>query len=296
MELRQLRYFVAVAEAGNISRAAQRIFLTQPALSRQIKALEEAIGHRLFERAAHSIRLTPAGEVLLREARELLGHADQVWETVRAAGRGTRLRVGYAPSLASGLLAAAVESFSRSHPGARIELLDCSTAEMRAGLESDTLDVAVTVGQDSAGRGLQWTPLIRSAWRLAVNRRHPLARRARVTLAEVAREPLLVYGRRDYPEYWEMIRGWLKPPGARPRLAGEYDGAESLLAAVESGLGVALVSARTAHLFPRRVQLKLVTDGPPPLCIAAGCRAARLGEKPLAGFVEELRRAAKHFA
>src|SRR6266436_9176019 len=103
MELRQLRYFVAVAETGNISRAAKKIFLTQPALSRQIKALEHEIGQCLLERQAHSIRLTPAGEALLREARELFQHADQMLERVRSAG-GLRLRVGYAPSLAAGML------------------------------------------------------------------------------------------------------------------------------------------------------------------------------------------------
>src|SRR5664279_876238 len=103
MELRQLRYFIAAAEEGNISRAAKKIFLTQPALSRQIKALEEEIGQCLLERQAHSIRLTNAGEILLREARELLQHADRVVERVRIAGRGVGLRVGYAPSLASGM-------------------------------------------------------------------------------------------------------------------------------------------------------------------------------------------------
>src|SRR5437762_9399100 len=84
MELRQLRYFVAVAETGNISRAAKKIFLTQPALSRQIKALEHEIGQCLLERQAHSIRLTPAGEALLREARELFQRADQMLERVRS--------------------------------------------------------------------------------------------------------------------------------------------------------------------------------------------------------------------
>ena len=128
MELRQLRYFVAVAEEGNISRAAKKIFLTQPALSRQIKALEDEIGQCLLERQAHSIRLTPVGEALLREARELLQHADQVLERVRAAGRGVRLRVGYAPSLAAGMLSAAVENFTQAHPNARVELFDLSTA------------------------------------------------------------------------------------------------------------------------------------------------------------------------
>jgi len=294
MELRQLRYFVAVAETGNISRAAQRIFLTQPALSRQIKALEEEIGQCLLERAAHSIRLTPAGEVLLRESRELLRHADQVLESVRATGQGVRLRVGYAPSLASGLLSAAVASFSQVHPGARIELFDLSTTEMRAGLENDTLDVALTIGQEGAGRGLKWTPLVRSSWLLAVNRRHALAGRARVKPAELVREPLLIYGRRDYPEYWEVIQGWLKSQGLRPRIAGEHDGADSLLAAVESGLGVALVSARTARLFPGRVRLKQLVNAPPPMCVAAGCKAERAEEKPLAVFLAELGNAARN--
>src|SRR5512139_2436551 len=124
MELRQLRYFVAVAETGNISRAAKGIFLTQPALSRQIKALEEEIGQCLLERQAHSIRLTPVGETLLREAGELLQHSEQVLERVRAAGRGVSLRVGYAPSLADGMLSSAVETFTQAHPNARVELFD----------------------------------------------------------------------------------------------------------------------------------------------------------------------------
>jgi DNA-binding transcriptional LysR family regulator len=82
----------------------------------------------------------------------------------------------------------------------------------------------------------------------------------------------------------------------RPRIAGEHDGADSLLAAVESGLGVALVSARTARLFPGRVQLKTLSRPPPPLCIAAGCKAERVEEKPLAVFLAELRHAAKNAA
>lgn len=86
MELRQLRYFVAVAETSNISTAAKKIFLTQPALSRQIKALEHEVGQCLLERRAHSVHLTPVGEVMLREARELLQRADQVLDRVRAAG------------------------------------------------------------------------------------------------------------------------------------------------------------------------------------------------------------------
>jgi LysR family transcriptional regulator, benzoate and cis,cis-muconate-responsive activator of ben and cat genes len=296
MELRQLRHFVAVAEEGNISRAAKKIFLTQPALSRQIKALEDEIGQCLLERQAHSIRLTPVGQALLGEARQLLQHAQQVLERARAAGRGVRLRVGYAPSLAAGMLSAAVENFTQTHPNAQVELFDLSTAEMLAGLEADRLEVVLSVGQQRETRGLKWTPLVRAPWQLAVHRNHPLARRPQVTPAEVAGEPLLVFCQRDYPEYWDIVTGWLRDHRQRPRIAGEYDGVDSLMAAVESGLGVALVTTRTAHRVPERVRLKKLSAAPEPLCIAVGHRANRAGDKALAVFVEELRKTAPAFA
>jgi DNA-binding transcriptional LysR family regulator len=296
MELRQLRYFVAVAEEGNISRAAKKIFLTQPALSRQIKVLEDEIGQCLLERQAHSIRLTPVGEALLREARELIQHAEQMLERVRVAGRGLRLRVGYAPSLAAGMLSVAVENFTQTHPNAHVELFDLSTAEMLVGLQGDTLDVALCVGQQCPIRGLKWTPLVRAPWRLAVNRNHPLARRAQVTPAEVADERLLVYSKRDYPEYWDAINTWLHHHGQRPRVAGEYGGAENLMAAVEAGLGVAVVSTQMARLFPNRVCLITLAAAPEPVRIAVGYRANRTDDKPLAVFIEELRKAAPALA
>lgn len=296
MELRQLRYFVAVAEAGNISRAAQKMFLTQPALSRQIRALEDEIGQCLLERRAHSIRLTPVGQALLREVRGLLEHAEQVLERVRHAGRTVRLRVGYAPSLAAGILSAAVGGFTQAHPEARVELFDLATQEMLGGLEADRLDVAVTVGQQRETRGLVWTPLARTAWRVAVNRNHPLARRKRITPTEVASEPLLVFCQRDYPEYGELITGWLRAHKQRARIAGEYDGVDSLLAAVEAGLGVAVVTTRTADRIPKQIQLRPLVSAPDPVCIVAGHRESPAVDQPLAVFIEELRKAASTLA
>lgn len=295
MELRQLRYFVAVAEEGNISRAAQKIFLTQPALSRQIKALEEEIGQCLLERQAHSIRLTRAGKALLREARELLEHAEDVLERVRAAEREVRLRVGYAPSLATGVLSPAVENFAQKHPTARVELFDLSTMEMLAGLESESLDIVLTVGHESRGGGLKWTPLVQAPWKLAVSRKHPLIRKKRLTPNDIAGESLLVFCRRGYPEYWETISEWFRTKRLRPKVAGEYDGAESLMAAVESGMGVALVTTRTAHLFPNRARFLTLPSPPKPLCISAGYRLAKKDDEPLMEFVEELRAASRAF-
>lgn len=292
MELRQLRYFVAVAEEGNISKAAQKIFLTQPALSRQIKALEEEIGQCLLERQAHSIRLTAAGEDLLREARELLAHADRMLERVRASGSGLRLRVGYAPSFAAGILATAVNNFTQTHPNAQVELHDLSTREMLTGLEEDKLDIALTIRRKAEARGLAWTPVCRMTWSLAVSRQHPLAKNKRVEAAAIGREKLCVYRRSEYPEYWNNLNLWLREQGQRPRIAGEYDGGESLMAAVEAGLGVALVSTSIGRLYPERACLLTVSPAPTPVGVFAGYRASRNQDKPLKVFIEELKRAA----
>ena len=293
MELRQLRYFVAVAEAGTISRAAEQIFLTQPALSRQIKALEEEIGQCLLERKAHSIELTPAGEIMLLEARDLLSRADHLIERVKAAGIGIHLRIGYAPTLAAGLLSPAVESFRQTHPDARVDLFDRSTEEMLTGLKSGELDAVVTVKSADASALIDWTTLIRSPWRLAMGRGHPLAKRRSIEPRDLQGESLLAFAQRDYPEYWEILTGWLRKNQLRPRIEAEFDGGESLMTAIESGLGIAMVVLQVAEKFPNRVVLKTVADPPPPICIAVGTLSKAPVEKPLAVFIEELRRAAK---
>lgn len=293
VELKHLRHFVAVAEEGNISRAAQKVFLTQPALSRQIKALEEEIGQCLLERHAHSIRLTPTGEILAREARELLQHADQVLERVRATTHGPKLRIGYAPSLAGGLLAGALEHFTRTHPEVRLELLDLSTQEMLARLDDDTLEVAITVRPAKSALGRKWVTLWQTEFRLATSAQHRLAQKDQITRAEIAREPLLIYCQRDYPEYWEMLSNWFRADRHHPRIAGEYDSVDSLMAAVEAGLGVAVIVHRNDRPVSQRVRLGILVESPPTVCIAAGFHPQKLHHQTIADFVAALCRAAK---
>ena len=102
-----------------------------------------------------------------------------------------------------------------------------------------------------------------------------------------------MFCQRDYPEYWDILTRWLRKHRQLLKVAGEYDSIHSLLAAVESGLGVGLVTSRAGRLLPERVRLKELSDGPEPLCIAAGYRADRANDKPLAVLVEELRMAAE---
>ena len=117
-----------------------------------------------------------------------------------------------------------------------------------------------------------------------------------MTPAEVARGPLLVFCQRDYPEYWNLIIAWMREHGQRPAIAGEYDGVNSLMAAVESGLGLAIVTTCTSRFVPERVRLKPLSDAPKPLCIAAGHIGNSAAGKPLAVFIEELRHAALAFS
>src|SRR5471032_1497697 len=129
MELRHLRYFVIVAEEQNVTRAAERLHVSQPPLSRQIRDLERELGVELFRRTAKSLALTEAGKIFLIEARAVILRVDQAVETLLVAAKGNRakLRVGYAPSLTVELLPKALRLFERDCPGVRVSLHDFST-------------------------------------------------------------------------------------------------------------------------------------------------------------------------
>lgn len=272
MELRHLRYFVAVAEAENVSRAALKLHVSQPGISRQIRDLEEEIGFQLFERSAKSIKLTNAGKIFLTEARAVLQRADEAVKTSRAIATGEQgeLHVGYAPSPTSRILPPALRAFQSESPGVRVRLHDFSTDEMIRGLREGSLQIAFLV-KPIAGmlRGLNFQEVLRDSIYLAVTPKHPLARRRTVTLAEVAREPLVVYSRAEYPEASEDLEKMFAEIKIKPRIAEEHDGVASLIAGVESGAGVALVAQSIGCIAGPRLKLVRVSPAPPPLVIGA---------------------------
>src|SRR6478735_4660239 len=145
MELRHLRYFVAVAEEQNVSRAAKRLHVSQPPLSRQIRDLENDLGVTLFERSAKAIRLTAAGRVFLLEARAVLQRADDAVAFTKAVAhrKRTHIRVGYSFYAAAELLPRALLAFQRTNPGVSVDLSAMPTQEMFRGLRSGDLDLAL---------------------------------------------------------------------------------------------------------------------------------------------------------
>jgi len=291
MELRLIRAFIAAAEDGNISKAAARLNVTQPALSRQIKALEEDLGVALLERGAHSFSLTPAGGLLLREGRSLIERADLLAQRVKSSAKAQTLRVGYSPSLTAGILSPAMEAFSQLHPKARVELSDLSSLEMVEGLQKGILDVIVTVPPPKVVPDIAWITVQRQAWRVAVPRQHPLARKTTLTPQDLHEQRLVVYNQREYPDYWAGLSEWFQSHGIQARIASECDGMTSLISAVEAGIGLALVVERIACLIPERIDLKPLEPQPAAVCIAAGMRDRQSRDKVLGVFVEELKRA-----
>ena len=272
MELRHLRYFIAVAEAENVSRAALKLHLSQPALSRQIRDLEDELGFLLLERSAKSVRLTEAGRTFLIEARAVLQRAEAAVITARAVATGNRgeLHVGYAPSLTARILPRALRAFQAELPGVRVRLHDLSTAEMLAGLREGRLQIAFVVRLPAAMlRGLRFEQLLRDPVCLAVAPKHPLAGRRAITLEETAREPLITYSRKEYPDAHESLAALFAPIKRKPRIVEEHDSVSSLIAAVEAGAGVAVSPESLACIAGPRLKFVPISPAPAPLIVGA---------------------------
>jgi len=258
MELRHLRYFVAVAEEENVSRAALKLHVSQPGISRQIRDLEDEIGFQLFERSAKSLRLTTAGKAFLTEARSVLQHADDAVKKARAAIGSTHgeIHVGSAPSLTVPILPPTLRAFQEKFPNVRVALHDLSTEEMLAQLHNGKLQVALMVRlARNIMRGLDFVELARYPMRVAVARKHALAQSKTLTLEQVAREPLIAYQRADYPEYHTMLDKLFATVGRKPRIAEEHDGVSGIVLAVESGGGFAFVPSCIECMVGQRLKL-----------------------------------------
>jgi DNA-binding transcriptional LysR family regulator len=271
MELRHFRYFVAVAEEENVSRAALKLHVSQPALSRQIRDLEDDLGFQLLERSAKSVRLTDAGREFLKESRAVLQRVEDAVKLARAVATGGKeLHVGYAMSPTVRMLPQTLRAFQSEMPGTRVKLHDLTTEEMLTGLRNGKLQIAFMVHSHLAiMRGLHFEELARLPIRLAVAPNHPLGRRKTVTLAELAPHPLIAFSRAEYPDYHELLAAWFSTAKLKPRIAEEHDSVSSLIAAVESGDGVALVTESMACVAGPRLKLLRLTPAPKPLVIAA---------------------------
>src|SRR5260370_19852423 len=215
MEPRHLRYFVAVPAHGSFNRAAETLPLTQPALSRQVKDLEEELGIPLLVRSQNTVKLTESGGLFYEEAREVIARANEAVQRVRGEARSETLRVGYAPSMIAGIMSSVLETFQSATPRVRIDLRDLSSREINELANEGRLDLAISPGISVTigTSAFQWTELRRLHPVLVMPETHPLAKLKQTPPMRLRHLPLIALSTTNYPEYAPHLRAMLKPVG-----------------------------------------------------------------------------------
>jgi len=288
--LQQLAYFVAVADVRSFTRAADRVGVAQPTLSRQLRALERELGAALVDRGARDgPSLTPAGQAVLPLARRILADMDSARTAVAelVGVQAGRVRVGATPSLCIGVLADVLRTFCARHPGVRVELVEDGSQPLERGLARGELDVAlVIVPAAGLDPGLSVTPLLRERLSVAstVRAGARVATRPSMSVAELSRHQLVV-PRKGYDLREVTLRAYADA-GVTPRVAVEGGEMDAVLRLVEAGAGVAVVPDLVFSGRPRLRRSALT----PPLyrTVALACRSDLTPTHAVAAFCDTL--------
>lgn len=253
VELRHLRYFVAVAAHGSFNRAAQILHLTQPALSRQVKDLEEELAVPLLVRGSNAVTLTESGKRFYEEACEVLARAEQAVQSVRGESRPEILRIGYAPSATADILPRALQRFLAEQPRVRIELNDLFPNEMTRMAGNGELDVVITLEPSvTSVPNFHWEELRRMQLVLVMPATHKLARLKQVRPQCLRDLALAGLAPDNFPDYVPHIKKLLKPFGIKPRfVAQERDGVATMLATLEAYNAAAILADTSISFLPR---------------------------------------------
>jgi DNA-binding transcriptional LysR family regulator len=278
MELRHLRYFVAVASHGSFNRAAESLHLTQPPLSRQVKDLEEELGMPLLVRGSNFVKLTEAGELFYGEAREVLARADDAVRRVRGEMGRETLRLGYTSSISTGIISAVLEVFQSAAPRVRIELADLSSKEINKMASDGRLDLLITPGVSVAKGipGFRLTELQRLQPVLVLPARHPLAKLKRIPVARLNHLPLVGLAKDNYPEYVASARKLLEPFGISPRFVSLInDNFSTLFVKLEAQNAAAILIEGIAGILPQTLVVRSFVPTLPSVPVVLGLPALR---------------------
>jgi DNA-binding transcriptional LysR family regulator len=243
MELRHLRYFVAVAEELNFTHAAARLRVAQPALSRQIKDLEDELQTPLFERGHTGVQLTRAGKVLHQRARAILAQATEAANEARAAAGAITgsLVLGFPSGLHLNYLAPVIQAFKRIHPKVQFDYFHGLGVQQLKALREGRIDVAF-VNLPASLDGLNHQVIWRVPFKVVLPQRHPLARRAALELADLRSEDFVFSTREARPEFYDEFFRLCANAGFRPRVVKEVGGyPTNMLGLISVGLGVSVL-------------------------------------------------------
>jgi DNA-binding transcriptional LysR family regulator len=242
MEIKQLRCFLAVAECLHFGHAAEKVFLSQPALSLQIRALEEEIGVSLFERNRHKTRLTSAGLVLVEDAQRILDLAQQAADHARQATLGIvgTVNVGFISTAAALIVPPVAKKFCKSYPGVSLELRNVLTEDQVKALQERRLDIGLLRIPVNAPPEIQTTLVHREPFVLLVPSEHPLADGRAFALEDLRNEDFVMYTRKLAAGFHDRILGILNAAGFSPRIVQSASEMYTLLSLVASGQGIAI--------------------------------------------------------
>jgi DNA-binding transcriptional LysR family regulator len=293
MELRHLRYFVAVGEEQHYGRAARRLSVAQPALSRQIQDLEEELGFKLFERLPRGVKLSTAGKLFLEDARRILREVSEA--TVRAdrvaRGRSGTLRIGFAENASwRGVVPDSFRRYREQQPDVELQLQPAASLAQFDAIRSGRLDAGFVNFMPKADPDLDQLPVAVNRVELATPKRHPLTKLKTLRLRDLTDVPFVWFPRRDSPAFYDRLmhecyRGGLKSP----RIVQEGLNEATILSLVSTGLGVGWVLGTARWRCPETVVILSVVDLNMPLTLALAWR--RDNASPLlANFIAEVRR------
>ncbi|MEJ8823304.1 LysR family transcriptional regulator [Variovorax humicola] len=249
LELRHLRYFAAVARELSFSRAAEKLHIAQPPLSRQIRSLEDELGAELLDRSARPLRLTPAGRFFQIQAQQILDRMTEVQAaTARiAGGKRTWFGIGFAPSTLYGKLPDVIRQFREAQPSVELNLYEMTTLQQVEALKAGRIDVGFGRlnfdDDDVVGELVRKEPLMVA---LPVN--HRLVRHKKISLAKLATEPLLLYPAKPRPSYADQVLEMFQSRGLKPTIALEANEVQTAIGLVVAGLGYALVPQSVQNL------------------------------------------------
>ncbi|QCI68087.1 LysR family transcriptional regulator [Phreatobacter stygius] len=291
IDLRQLRYFIAVAEEGHVTRAAERLGMQQPPLSQQIRAMEAEIGVVLFHRLPRGMQLTESGQALLGDARSIIAQLERALETARRVARGEtgRVAVGFTSSAAfHPFVLSAIRAFGEAAPDVSLLLEEGGTVELVEALRAERLDAAFVRAPAGEAAGIVIEPLLEEPMLAALPSQHHLARgrggrpRDSIALADLAGETFILYRRPTGPGLYDAIIAACRAAGFSPRIGQEAPRMPSTLSLVAAGLGVSIIPASMRRLETEGIAYLGLTDAPQlvaPLHLAyrAGALSAATG-------------------
>jgi DNA-binding transcriptional LysR family regulator len=271
IEVRHLRYFQAVAEELHFSRAAARLCIAQPALSRQIQHLEQTLGTPLFRRTQRRVELLASGKVFLERTHHILGEIARAAVDARRASEGQlgRLSVGFIHSSTYGLLPLIIERFRHLYPDIELELHEMPISEQHVALMQGVIHIGLLRPQPAPAE-LEILPVLEDHFLVAVPLTHPLAKRKSVHLKELASESMVLFPQRGSALFHARVMAMCERAGFSPRVAQQATQIHTVAGLVGAGIGVAIIPGIARNLKTKGVHFLEIRDRPESVHVALG--------------------------